>query len=1322
MGLQPAGCHLPLQQWWQWNAIANGWQIVFFCQRQSECTDDNQTNSANEMCWPLVDFVRAARRIFADLHPFDATTPRLLVRCAVGLGMSSGCACDASSRAKRRDGRQRRGAGARAEVRALRGKLRDRDKEVAALQEQVAAVTMQLHETSDELECRMTFVADAMTQVETLEAQVAEAKRSILTREMQLHEGEQREKALDAALQGKEKQCELWEGEFHRVDRELSAQKAAQRELDRELQEKTDDVRAWKAKLQAVMTSVDELKLQNTNFRRKERELVATLRQHVEAAEATQRSWKTRLAKRELKIESLRRQCQDRQEELERSRENEERERDKLDVTEQQLDKQKLLVAMREKVGKLTAAVEKAQVKEKLFRKEIFRLREELLLSESHRETEHRRQEELVEGKEKEVAMEDLGFFNEREAECFEREDTLSQSDLDKLNVDENMPEMERAEKLLKAGLDKQKISILNSLPKILANNNSKTNIGLILDCMKGVWQKYESEMNADSAVLLELFKGLASLACATVDGKVLSYPTVTFHEEYAQQLETCWAEKKDAVFLLSDEQITKLLVPFALDIITEIQQKDYAEEASSVVVALLPRIGSALKKTQVQNILRVAIEKGDVSQTPGSRLICCFVLGAVTALNLLSAPDIEGLYFQKMMSLCQDTDAEVRKCMCIQLDGLARAVGEEHACKELLPELLELLNDEEEQILCSRLTLLLCRSSKQRFSPSCHFYRIAESLPDYLIPSLGEQYGQLVTKLATLNHLGNDTGQVFLQGYSKLCSHEELEIRQYCAYNFPAIVKAFGSTYISTLMDDLLAKLASDPSEEVRHHIAAGIHEVAILLGQQRAMRYLKALVLSLMNDESPAVQGMAMSRVPQLLSAMINPNDEDQKVCILPRMIYFISANSPHASCTRLQSSIRLSNRSLSTMPFYRQAVIGISLCFLKRCKVFHPGSRPRKCRDGDPDNFRFHRRRRASSPVACDASRTQVHSAPDGIWSLQELLASNSLPRACVYALTVNSRLYCQRNFLEVAIDLLDDPVPNVRWKAISLVPLWKNALCYLSDEKCLDRIRQFLDESTIDSDRDVANALHETRQVIESNTVGQQRRPQDDVDDKRKLSEEENLGLMTDHEDSSADSKWSSMLEKDGQVVRRARVKSFDLVNKIVRVPGKDTGRTGGMNISGGLGGMSSGSNSMTLAMGIGSKPDQSKLKATAPKTSNKPAPPITTLPNCATARPGHAKMPQAVKVANSTGKVIKSSGPTRSGTGLPKDTGVITKIPIIRPSAPAKRETSPSGSTKPSSATLVLAPAPSSRLGTIDNGGVGALKPQKASGIPNASKT
>lgn len=62
-----------------------------------------------------------------------------------------------------------------------------------------------------------------------------------------------------------------------------------------------------------------------------------------------------------------------------------------------------------------------------------------------------------------------------------------SLSDLEKLNVNEDMPEMERAEQLLKTGLDKQKISVLSSLPKILASNNSKSNLVLVLDCMKVV-------------------------------------------------------------------------------------------------------------------------------------------------------------------------------------------------------------------------------------------------------------------------------------------------------------------------------------------------------------------------------------------------------------------------------------------------------------------------------------------------------------------------------------------------------------------------------------------------------------------------------------------------------------------------------------------------------------------------------------------------------------------------------------------------------------------------------------------------------------------
>lgn len=92
----------------------------------------------------------------------------------------------------------------------------------------------------------------------------------------------------------------------------------------------------------------------------------------------------------------------------------------------------------------------------------------------------------------------------------------------------------------------------------------------------------------------------------------------------------------------------------------------------------------------------------------------------------------------------------------------------------------------------------------------------IAESQPDYLLLSLAEQYGNLVTKLFSLGHLNNDSNSLFLQCYAKLCTNNDIEVRQFCAYNFPAIVKAFGHQFVPMLMDDLLAKFCHDPIEKV--------------------------------------------------------------------------------------------------------------------------------------------------------------------------------------------------------------------------------------------------------------------------------------------------------------------------------------------------------------------------------------------------------------------------------------------------------------------------------------------------------------------------
>ncbi|ELU14663.1 hypothetical protein CAPTEDRAFT_194624, partial [Capitella teleta] len=55
------------------------------------------------------------------------------------------------------------------------------------------------------------------------------------------------------------------------------------------------------------------------------------------------------------------------------------------------------------------------------------------------------------------------------------------------------------------------------------------------------------------------------------------------------------------------------------------------------------------------------------------------------------------------VQSLCQDVEYEVRGCMCRQLDAVARGLGLEQTKCAILPELVELTNDEESYVRLTR-------------------------------------------------------------------------------------------------------------------------------------------------------------------------------------------------------------------------------------------------------------------------------------------------------------------------------------------------------------------------------------------------------------------------------------------------------------------------------------------------------------------------------------------------------------------------------------------------------------------------------------------
>ena len=174
-------------------------------------------------------------------------------------------------------------------------------------------------------------------------------------------------------------------------------------------------------------------------------------------------------------------------------------------------------------------------------------------------------------------------------------------------------------------------------------------------------------------------------------------------------------------------------------------------------------------------------------------------------------------------------------------------------------------------------------------FSPAERLKRVipelvdlVETQPDYLLVSLAENFGSLVTKLAALTHLASsDVATAFLQSYGRLSARDDERLRAACAYNFPALVKAFGAAaHQAVLLDDVLARLCSDPCDKVRVHVSAGLHEVAALVGQARAARTLRPLFQALIRDEATCVSGVAIARIPPMMALLCSNGDDDLKV----------------------------------------------------------------------------------------------------------------------------------------------------------------------------------------------------------------------------------------------------------------------------------------------------------------------------------------------------------------------------------------------------------------------------------------------------------
>lgn len=221
---------------------------------------------------------------------------------------------------------------------------------------------------------------------------------------------------------------------------------------------------------------------------------------------------------------------------------------------------------------------------------------------------------------------------------------------------------------------------------------------------------------------------------------------------------------------------------------------------------------------------------------------------------------------------------------MCDQLNAIARTVGVDTASGQLLNELEELLKDEENDVRVSALramvSLLDFFTAKVRRSKIIPLLRnYYTSPPKGMLYPLCQVYGDVMMKINDDIDADVATHKVFATFYRSLPSHDDVEVRRLCAFNFPALMTIAGRIKYSDTMHPILTILLRDDNDGVRRSLASSYHHIAIMLGP-RALKILRDSFLTLLRDRSQSVQDALVTNLAAILNVFATSIDDAIKV----------------------------------------------------------------------------------------------------------------------------------------------------------------------------------------------------------------------------------------------------------------------------------------------------------------------------------------------------------------------------------------------------------------------------------------------------------
>ncbi|XP_048829757.1 serine/threonine-protein phosphatase 4 regulatory subunit 4 isoform X1 [Brienomyrus brachyistius] len=605
--------------------------------------------------------------------------------------------------------------------------------------------------------------------------------------------------------------------------------------------------------------------------------------------------------------------------------------------------------------------------------------------------------------------------------------------EIDKLTVDEDLNDIERAVYLLSSGQDIQRASVVVNLPNLVRQNPAET--------FRRVVPKVREVLHVAGVEM--------QLAAAG------SFLTIL----------------QDDIVLIQTHTHSILQI-----VLLNLDHRDAAVVSNAWLETLLSAIDALPKETIRQEILGPLVSKAQLSQSVQARMASCRILGKVA--GKFESSMLKKELLPLVRSLCQDVEYEVRSCMCRQLENIARGIGVDHTKAMVLPELVELARDEGSTVRLAAfdttVNLLEMFDNDDRtrivFPLVKTFCEKCFKADEAVLASLSFQYGRLCHGLS--GSFTDEQHLWFLEFYKKLCvlglhlenGHCESQaytldlerkyetVRRNCAYNFPAMVLFADPKCFLSELYPTFSSLCHDPEISVRRTSADGFHEVVKLLGPN--VHYIHKELVALLQDESLEVLDALLNALQDTLELATSRGEgtgsESKQVNIQDLIPALAAAEQKAAASLRW----RVHEKLLQKYACLPRVV------------------------SGDQIYFRFLQRMFAIVttnnvlPVQREAARTlciflrynrKQEQRQEIVGKVVEQLAQgksywNRLRYLdlCEIAMDLFSKSYFCKYFLGPALELVNDPVANVRYKLCRMLPRLKASIRLPAEKHLLQQL--------------------------------------------------------------------------------------------------------------------------------------------------------------------------------------------------------------------------------------------------------------------------